>query len=485
MLSRAPHPARRALRVALVALLILGVSLAVFSATTRFSRSRSILKQDGLGYLLYTRSLVLDLDTDITDDVALVQGRFTPDATESIDRFARRDAAGRVTLPWPVGIAYVMAPFYAVGWVTEVAVAGLRGRPPDTFGTIPVTAFALGSVLLSCLGVLWTFRLCCRFTERRMALVATGAAALGGPLVFYTFFHPTMSHGASFGLGAAWLGLWFDAWGDPPGRRPPGPLTESPTPEAPNSPAEAPGDARRLLLLGALFGLLVTIRYQSILLFPLPLALVVRRLRADGLRRATGVAARLGGAFLAVAALQLVHLAVNGGQGMGADDHGVSAAGNSFALLSPHFFEVLFSPKHGAFYWAPTLFLGALGLVLAARHDARFALLIGVVLLNTWLIGTLEDINWSAAAAFGMRYFTELTVVFALGLAALLQAAPARARRALVPVLALLALFNLALTVPYSLRVISQEDAVTWPEMARGIAESGGALMSKLRGGRP
>lgn len=452
----------RRIRIALVAILVLGAALTTFTVTSRFSRSQSILKQDGMAYFMYTRSLVVDLDTDVTAEIGQIE-RFDEDATEAVERYAAvNPATDRVELPWPVGIAFVMAPFYGLGWLVEVGVAAMAGRAPDTFGTIPVTFYALGCVLLACLGLMWTVRICRTVADRGPALVAALAAALGGPLVFYTFFHPTMAHAVSFGLTAAWTLTWLQGWVD---GRP------------------------RWALLGALLGLLVVVRYQNVVFGVLLLALVIRHVRAHGagagLRGAALAAA--GGAVLI--SLQVVHLITNHGLFAGAaaaaPTDATTVAGNTFDFTSPHLLDVLLSPKHGAFYWAPVLAIGFAGLLAAAVRRRGWAIAAVVTIMaHVWLIGTLDVPNWSGAAAFGMRYLTECTPLFALGLAVLLQAAGPRLRRAFVPALAALVAFNLALIVPYSLRVMSQEDAVTWPEMARAIGASVHELGARLGGAR-
>lgn len=450
----------RRVGVALLALLVLGVALTAFSATSRFSRSRSILKQDGMAYFMYTRSLVVDLDTDVTAEIDQIR-RFDEDATEAIDRYvAVNPSTGRVELPWPVGIAFVMAPFYTVGWLVELGAATVSGRAPDTFGVIPITFYALGCVLLACLGVWWTIRACRGVADRDPATIAALAVALGGPLVFYTFFHPTMVHSASFGLMAGWTLLWQQGWRERP----------------------------RWALLGGLLGLLVAMRYQNVMFGVLLLALVIHRGRAEGARPAIKGAAMAAAGGAAVLSLQVIHLIINHGLFTGAthlSEEPGSIAGNVFDFTSPYILHVLFSPKHGAFYWAPVLAIGFGGLLAAAvQRQTWAAAAVATILAHVWLIGTLGEINWSGAAAFGMRYLTECTPLFALGLAVLLQASGRRLRRAWIPALGALVAFNLALTVPYSLRVISQEEAVTWPEMARGIGRSVGAIRERLGSGQ-
>jgi hypothetical protein len=436
-----------------------------FTATSKWSRSASILKQDGLAYFLYTRSLVLDLDTDVTADIAALPAHFNPSAREAVDRYAMHSpATGRVVLPWPIGVAIAMAPAYAVGLAAEAAASALSGRHSDSFSPVVVWVYAFGALAWVLFGVALVLRLCRRIVPEPDALIATAATALAGPLVFYAFFHPTMSHAPSFALTALLVDRWHARWERGTG----GPL--------------------ELAALGGLVGLLAIVRYQNALFGLLLVALVVREVASGP--RWPAIRAALAGvaAALVPMALQALHLARNLGFGGGDGPSAANAAQNAIDPSSPHFFDVLLSCQHGAFYWAPVLALGFVGLVgLAVRGRSWAWVLTACVLAQVYLIGTLSDINWSGAASFGMRYLTECTPMFALGLASLIHDGVGRAGAAkVVPRkiwtlgLAALVAWNGALILAYSVRAISQEACVTWGEMASGAARAVAGILARL-----
>lgn len=432
------------------------VGAATFAVTVRWSRTGSVLKQDGLAYLLYTRSLVFDLDTDLTGDFDDLPGRFNAETTEAVDRFRRTSpVTGRDTLPWPIGVAFFQAPFYAVGCGVEAGVAALGGRPPDWLGPIPQTAFAAGTLFWSLLGF-WVTVLCCQeVADRRAAFLAALAAALTGPLVFYTFFHPTMSHGVSFALAATLTLLWLRAWR-----------------------AEAPAPRRTWILLGGVLGAMLAVRYQNVVFGALPAALVAREALRRGLLPGLRAAGLVGAGALLPVAIEVAHLIVNHGlfrQDLRSVEDTAAALGQSdLALSSPHFLDVLFSCKHGAFYWAPFLAVGFVGLLLAGVRRQRWAwVLVATILGHAYVVGTLHEIAWSAAAAFGMRYLTECAPLFALGLAALMTAGAARVRLAWWwGAAGVFAAGNGLLLAAYSLKTISQEACVPWPEMVDGVGRA-------------
>jgi len=453
---------KRALIVSALVTALVGT--AAFTVTIRWSRTKSVLKQDGLAYLLYTRSLLFDLDTDVTGELDGLPARFGVDATESVERYRRLNPiTGRETLPWPIGVAFFQAPFYATGMLVEGIAAGVAGRPADTLGPIPQLAFAAGTLFWSLLGFWVTVRLCREIAEPRAALLATLAAAFTGPLVFYTFFHPTMSHGVSFALVATLALWWLRLW-----RR------------------EDAARGRSWAWVGLVFGAMLAVRYQNLVYGLLPAALVVREATRRGLRPGLRAAAWIAaGAFLPVA-LEVAHLVVNHGlfgrSELASVEDAASVLGQeNVRVWSPHFFDVLVSCQHGAFYWAPFLAVGFAGLVWGGVRVGRWAwVLVATILAQAYLIGTLQDISWSAAAAFGMRYLTECAPFFALGFATWMAAARTRARLSLWwGAAGVFAAANGLLIVAWSLRTISQEQCVTWPEMADGVGRALQVLLGR------
>jgi hypothetical protein len=131
---------------------------------------------------------------------------------------------------------------------------------------------------------------------------------------------------------------------------------------------------------------------------------------------------------------------------------------------------VLLDPGHGLFLWSPLLLLAVAGLLLALlRPRPRPARLLTALLAlgllgQAWINGCVE--SWSMAGAFGSRRFVGISVVFAWGLAVLLQRG---AERVGLPVLAaavaVFAWWNLSLMVQFGLRLMDRQ-RLTWPQVA-------------------
>jgi hypothetical protein len=102
---------------------------------------------------------------------------------------------------------------------------------------------------------------------------------------------------------------------------------------------------------------------------------------------------------------------------------------------------------------------------LARAETRRLTLLLSLAFLaQVWINGSIE--SWSQAGAFGSRRFLGITVVFAWGLALLVEALLPRLGRA--PVAAVLALFawwNVSLMVQFGLRLMDRQ-GLEWPRVA-------------------
>jgi hypothetical protein len=441
--------------MALSAAAVFAVGLPLFAMAAAHSEG-FLCRGDGAAYFMMARSLVVDHDTDLTDEYRELDARLPPGSLVMMAvRLSAREVPGsdRIYLPWPIGTGLLMSPFYALGYGVELAVARLSGRAADSYGAIPQIAFGLGSLVYGLLGFWASF-----FTWRRLAgpgaaAWSAAALALGGPLLYYVFLHPSMSHAVSFGLLACFVLLWWRHWS--------------------HAAAGWPW------LLWLLFGLLVLVRYQNVVFVLLPLSLLVREPLRRSRRLLLGTAGVGALASFAPLSLQLAELARTGqldaaaGGAATAAGGGVILGGNELSLGSPHFWDVLFSCLHGAFYWTPVLALGVAGLLWAARQASWARVLAVVFFADVYLIGCLaRGSNWAGDNAFGMRYLGDSAALLAPGMALLLaRAGSARAGRLLARAgLSLLIAGNALLALAFALRTIPHDQCVTYPRMAAGIA---------------
>jgi hypothetical protein len=129
--------------------------------------------------------------------------------------------------------------------------------------------------------------------------------------------------------------------------------------------------------------------------------------------------------------------------------------------VSPHFFDTLIHPEHGAFLWSPVLLIGLIGLAWLARRDWLLVvlLLLGFV-AQTYINGSFGT-TWHLSGSFGFRRLLACTPIFALGLAALIE--QVRTRAGVLPVLA-----GAALLIYWNAGLIAQW-AFVRPELRMGL----------------
>ena len=146
-------------------------------------------------------------------------------------------------------------------------------------------------------------------------------------------------------------------------------------------------------------------------------------------------------------------------------------AGVSWNWRSPNFRAVLFSASHGLFVWTPVLVLALLGLLVLYRQDRQLG---AVCMLASVLFYSLISVYpwWDGRLAFGNRFFVSLTPVFVLGLASLFSwsvrlwgGSERSAARRLIPITALLVLWNLGLVYQFSTMLVPHVTQVYWNEV--------------------
>jgi hypothetical protein len=432
--------------VLLAVIVIVLCGMITFTATTKWSNSRSIIKADGLIYFLYARSIVLDLNTDLTNEFGEIERHFNEAAITPAKQYMELNQKnGKIAFPFPIGAGLLMSPFYALGYGVEYLVALINGRTADSYGQIPIYFFGIGALVYGLLGFWFMFICCAQVANQKVAYTSAVAIALAGLIVFYVFFHPTMAHAPSFAFAALFFLIWWRRWHE---------------------------KTNGIAILSFILGILVTIRYQNIMFMILIMIIFIRNSQKMAIKNIFRNAAVGGMAFAIPFSIQIFHwISIHG---LSAHDIGFGQGGgfvleqNEVNFLSPNFFNVLFSCQHGLFYWTPVYLLGFSGLVWASRKEKWALAFLAAIFVNVYLIGCLgSPHNWSGGGLYGMRYLTECSPLMAVGLSVLI-----RDTNKIVTMqwwwvlLSILIVWNGMLILAFSLQEISQCNCVTIREMA-------------------
>jgi hypothetical protein len=353
-----------------------------------------IYASDEIQYFAYLRSLWFDRDLSFENEYRAFYDRgvaATPDFHETF--LGRTTETGRRLNFATIGCAILWAPFYAIAHV----VARARGISADGYAWPYVASVAYASALYGFLAIVLAVRVARRVVGDGAA--AAIAIALGTPLVFYMYIAPAFSHATSAFSVAAFVAVWIqvrERW-----------------------------DRRGVCALAALAALMGMVREQDLFVAVGPAVdfLVTAPRRHRPSQVAVSVGAAVGVFVICYLPQLLAYRSINGRFGPS------RLVERKMTWTAPHALDVMFSPEHGWLAWTPLvlLALAGLGLLAAGAHRhltasphasaiGRYALL--MTLVQVYLGGSVQ--SWTVAGAFGQRRFVGVTILLALGLAALI-----------------------------------------------------------------
>jgi hypothetical protein len=399
---------------------------------------------DEIEYFSYLRSAVFDRDLQFENEYRYFYERDPQGLAGFKSTFMdrREEATGRPINFASMGAALLWSPFYLLAHAGVLLARAMgAGVAADGYSTPYLAAVSFASALYAFLGLLLAHHAAVRWARvgETAATLAAAALWLGSPLLYYSTLAPGFAHACSSFTVALMVFLFLRA-------------------------RERGGDGPRLgdwALVGAAVGLCALVRDQAGLLAIIPgafLLMQVRRQPVVTLQRAAVMGAA---AALVVAPQLFAYHALNGRYGPS------RLVGRKMTWWSPHVLEVLFDPGHGLFLWTPLLLLAVTGLLLAVRRreTRRLSGLLALGLLSqVWINGCIE--SWSQAGAFGSRRFVDVTVVFAWGLAVLVdRLLPRLGTAALTAAVALFAWWNVSLMVQFGLRLMDRQ-RLEWPRVA-------------------
>jgi hypothetical protein len=392
------------------------------------------VRSDGFGYFVYLPAAVVDRDLTLETTARECCGGTFPGWAAII----RWPETQRLVGAHPVGVAILLLPFYVAAHLLTL----WSNLPPTGWSFYYQHAAGLGGVAALVAGLAVLGRALARTVAPASAIWTLAVVTFGTNLFHYGTFDSVYSHVFSFLLVCGLIHqvpLWF----------------ESP------SPARAMG-------IGAIAAMVVLVRHpNAVALAVIPAyGLWNRRSLRDQVallwsRRAS--VALMAATALAVAAPQMAMYYWATGRVV------VSSYGSLwFNFADPQLFGVLFSVQKGLFFWAPLLLLGVAGWFLRGPA-APFAASIAVVVpVTVYVIAAWWD--WQYGGSFGHRGFTDLTGLFALGIAAVFERArPHRtATLALRSAAVVLIALSVAQMLQYWLGTLPIAD-LTWPQYRDGF----------------
>lgn len=353
--------------------------LLVITLITLILLDRPLVRGDGIAYLAWIDTLVLDQDVNFNNQ----HDRFLPVNTYQIEWSFERERWVNI---FPFGIAFVQAPFYLMGHLSDQL--GILDINPNYFRQnqgveLPYSLWLMIGANVMALGmVVLAWRIGRNYVDDWTAALVVYAVFIGTPILYYSTVSPVNSHNpGAFGVAVVFYLLMrctnaFDA-------------------------TQKPAGWLHWVLLGVFAGLTVLARWQLLLVVAPCWLLILYERRWCGLAIAT-VAAGITLLPLPIIWNELFGMpflvpfdAVN-------DEAFIQSTGNAGLLVLR---ELV---RH-----SPVVILSLIGIASLWRINRRWAILCAAV-IGLQLAVNGSALDWNAGQSYGMRRMSELYVVYAL-----------------------------------------------------------------------
>lgn len=385
-------------------LLLLGIWIIWYPWHKGFNRG--IVAGDSVLYYAYLQSIFEDGDIQFLDDYLEID----PDIGENQRTLLPTGYTGNM---FPPGPAILWSPFYLLG-KGYVGLAGAESRQDEM--RILVTFVEIGTGVYACLFLFITYFFLKRYFKGYIALAGTLAALFCTPIYYYAVGARIYSHV----VGAFAFALFIRLAADDPEKR----------------------TKTRWALLGLVAGLVILCRWMDgivlawLVIEQVPI--LYSKLKAkEGLGRLFLNYLVFAVALIVVLTPQIILLWVIYGPFKTPMDFGANKA----YWDRPELVNFLFSSRHGLLSWHPVLLLSMIGLGLLWKRDKQPAVKSLVLLIAFIYLSSIMG-DWWAGDSFGARRMVTITLVFALGFAALLQTSPRRLMVSFLVVLVFFAVWN-------------------------------------------
>lgn len=413
--------------------------------------SPSIVRSDGVGYYAYLRSFFFDHDLDFRNEYSYFASVLPQDSQSLASTFLDMSTkTGHAPNTWPIGPAILWTPFFLTGHTFAKSLSSLgQNVTLDGYSPPYQLAVALGSAIYAFAGLVLVYQICRQYCHEHSSLLAILLIWFGTSLTAYMYFIPSMSHACAFFSVSLFFYLWYRT-------RYARPL-------------------KAWLALGMAAGLMTLQRFQdgafviviAIELLLLLMAWIRKREWKRILALGIPVLIFMAGAVLTFLPQMVVWRII---YGKSLPNVQKETLGYTFDWAHPRTIQVLFSSHHGLITWTPIVAFGLVGLYFLSKKDGMLiTVLTGAFLLQLYVVSSWQI--WFQGASFGGRMFISCTIVFVLGLAALLEWFSNRvSMRCLALVGSFFVIWNYLLLFQYGTGMIPREGDISWFQVMRNIA---------------
>jgi len=343
-----------------------------------FLMKGELLNPDGIGYFSYTRSLVMDRDLLLANDLKLF-------GVSDKSIYFHSTHNDYISNSFAIGTGLIWIPFFLIGHLIVIALKIALNIPLSSEGIsfFYTLACSLESCLLGLFSLLISFKIAKRLFSDKDCFLAMLGIWFASPFVYCFYQMPTHSHLVDALAISLFILMWIESkekekwfwWAG----------------------------------FGLSFGFAILVRWQNILLA----VMLLIPLRINR-KAAFFYSAFLLGSLIAFSP-QLVAWKIIYGEFL------LIPQGEGFMRWShPEILKFLFSSWHGLYSWTPILIFSAIGLFLLYKRDSRMAIgFLFIFLIQIYVNSCVSD--WWAGTSFGARRMTGITPIFVIGLASFLS----------------------------------------------------------------
>ena len=408
------------------------------------------INSDGIAYYSQLRSMVMDHDLQFTNEFAHYMNQQTNPETAQQNSFSEisqhhpgtellgqflpdvpKTPTGHIPNRVSFGPAMLWLPFFLIGHGIALLVQSLTGKMvADGYSLYYVFPVCLGTCIYGLIALILSYRIACQWVNNRNAFMAVIFLWFASPLPYYMYLVPSMAHTLSFFTVALYLYLWV-IWRNK-------------------------GNPWVFVSIGLVAGLSTLVRWQNAVMLIPPL-LDYFILKKENTNK--WVPLYLLSGVVAFLPQMIVWKIVYGSFFL------IPMGGDTMNWYHPAILQVLFSSRHGFFFWHPLFIFSLLGLILFYKKDRSLSIYFLLLFLFQVIINAIP-FNWWAGSSFGYRRLLDLLPLYILGLAYLISILDGPNTKKWIWVIGrLLILWNVGLILQFSLGLISHTEPVSFRDI--------------------
>ena len=391
------------------------------------------VRGDGVPCYAYIRSVIIDGDLQFANEF------YNTDMKRLLNWDKKVvTKTGHIPNEHQIGTAIFWIPFFLAGHVMAFILNFFGAKVfMDGFSYPYTVSCAFGSSLYGFLGLLLIYSLCRQYFSASVSLISVISTWLASSFVFYMYLRPIHYHAISIFTVSLFMYFWWKT--------------------------RYNRTLKQWILLGVIAGLMIQVRFIDAIFFIVLLMELYEliRIKKYSHNYIIGIVLFALSIFIIIIPHFIVRNIIDGSFFR----HGYE--GHKFYLANPQILSTLFSSAHGLFSWTPILLFSTIGIFLFLKKDKVLAVSLILSFLIMFYL-TACWVEWWAGSSFGNRFFCEFAMMFAIGLASMVNYVMEKSKISVKIISGLcvfLIIWNFLFMYQFAAGLIPREDYISWKKM--------------------